>query len=38
MITKKFEIVMLNQISQIGLKRFSAESYLKTNRFTQETS
>jgi len=36
MAVKKFEILVLNQISQIGLKRFPAEAYLKTSQFTQE--
>jgi len=36
MTTKKFEILVLNQISKIGLKRAPAEGHLKTKQFTQE--
>ena len=37
MTENKFEILMLNQISQIALKSFPAESYLKTSQLTHET-
>jgi len=37
MAARNFEILVLNQVSQIGLKRFLVESYLKTNQLTRET-
>src|SRR6266404_930446 len=36
MLPIKFEILLLNQISQFGLKRFAAKRYLKTSQLTKE--